>query len=162
MGEHTGFIGFDFRYGWCTLGLRAAAGGEQRSFKATRIIDSFDSLLGAFEDIANGRNCAAVIWAGEGSGVFLDLARVRRGTVAIVVHHMRFPDYIAADDDWLPVRDRVAASVAVPAPEVWVELARELRRVRAEYADGAGHMEQWGWDFPDSRLERIEREAARF
>jgi hypothetical protein len=159
MSDQPGFIRFEFRYGWCTLTLRGA-GGEERAFKATRIINSFDLLLRAFIDIANGRNCSAVIWAGEGSGTFIDLATVRHQRIAIVVHRMRHAEYIAADDDWLPVREGVETAISLPTQEVWMELARELRRVRAAYIDSAGHMEQWGWDFPDSYLDRIEQEAA--
>jgi hypothetical protein len=161
MSERPGFIKFEFRYGWCTLSLQGA-GGEHRAFKATRIVNSFDFLLKAFLDIAGGRNCSAAIWAGEGSGVFIDLAAPRPERIAIVVHRMRFSEYIAADDDWLPVREGVELAISVAARDVWIELAQELRRVRAEYADSAGHMDQWGWAFPDSCLERIEQVAERF
>jgi hypothetical protein len=130
--------------------------------QATRIINSFDFLLRAFIDIASGRNCSAVIWAGEGSGVFIDLAMVRGKRIAIVVHGMQSPEYIAADDDWLPARGRVEAAVSLDAHEFWIELAQELRRVRVEYADSVGSMEQWGWAFPDAYLDKIEREVERF
>jgi hypothetical protein len=161
VSEQPGFIGFDFRYGWCTLTLRGA-GGERWSFKATRIINSFDFLLRAFIDIASGRNCSAVIWAGEGSGVFIDLAMVRGKRIVIVVHGMQSPEYIAADDDWLPARGHVEATVSLDVHEFWIELVQELRRVRVEYADSVGNMEQWGWAFPGAYFDRIEREVERF
>lgn len=154
--ESEPHLAFAFRYGWCSLTLRSpGAPPDAVTVKATTIIDSFRALTRAFADVAEGANCASVAWVGEGSGSFIDIATAVHSTLGIVVHEMADPEYIAADSSWLPVRGRVLAAFGYPATQFWRDLQDELTRVRTEYADEAGHMEHWGWDFPEEHLRRL-------
>ncbi len=153
-------LSFEFRHGWCSL--RLDADGRRYTTRATTLVNSFEFLLDALIDIAEGANCASAIWAGEASGTFIDLAVATHETVAVVVHGMKYPDYVTADAGWMPVRGRDEFALAVPFGRLWPGLAGELDRIRREYADDSGHMPHWGWPFPMLQFRRIEELAVRF
>lgn len=154
----TPVLGFEFTYGWCALTARCD--GSSVTLRASTIVDSFRNLIKAVVHLLDGEPLASAAWIGEGSGYFVDLALSGRDGIAIVIHEMR--DGECAAGDWAPARGSVVFTMRCGLGAFCVDLAHELRRLQATYADNSGYMKDWGWRFPADLYTDVEQYAIRF
>lgn len=125
--------------------------------KATTLRDAFTDLLVAVNRLAVDSVCQSVIWGGEGRGVFIDMTLAHDFEVGLVIHEMTDPNWLRPGVQWVPERGERLFAVNCDVAQLLRALTAEVGRVRDEYVDSEGHIEQWGWDFPGAQYDELIR-----
>lgn len=150
-------IALKFRHGWCRLAFDVER--DARTLSATTVVDCFRELLRAVVALLDGALTSTCPWAGEGEGVFIDMAKVGDHVLSIVIHQMADPDYIVGAESWAPIRGSVVGTHALPLDRFVLDLTHELWRIRVTDTDELGYIEHWGWRFPTDLFDVIEGHA---
>ncbi|MEV0848295.1 hypothetical protein AB0J21_20865 [Streptomyces sp. NPDC049954] len=153
-------VGIEFSYGWCTL--RLTDGVESVEIRNHWLNDGFPELVDSVNLLLEGRRSVSCRWQREvAGGHFVDLVSDPHGGLSVVVHAFHQDEPGDAAQVWSAERGSVVFRAHVPFNEFVLRFAAALRVVRTLSTDPAGMIGHWGYPFPQTAFELLERRAVR-
>ncbi|MBB5156304.1 hypothetical protein [Saccharopolyspora phatthalungensis] len=92
----------------------------------------------------------------------MDFALDWQGTLAIAVHRLASWELLRPTTTWTPRRADCVVEARIPFAQFMLNITRELQLLRREGTDPSGDMTGWGYYFPMSLFEQLERVSARY
>ncbi|WP_134046179.1 hypothetical protein [Amycolatopsis arida] len=155
-------LSVDFSRGWCTL--RLSEDETSIEISSHTLQDSFSELVHIVAELSKGWQCVSCRWAREISGgYYIDLCLDPAGYVNIAIHEAAASNESNTyQEAWSPMRRRAVFTARVALGSFLTLFSNSLRKIRTSWTDTAGYIPEWGWNYPTSDAEEIERQAKRY